>query len=126
MALTETAIRKAKPTVKTQRLYDGAGLYLEISPAGGKWWRWKYRFGGKEKRLSPGFQGFYAYPTAAQLSALAGNGPFIARLGGNPGHFVVVESISSGTVRFFDPAGGVLRSQTLNGFAGSVSGLIFK
>lgn len=54
MALTDTVIRKAKPTIKSQRLYDGAGLYLEISPAGGKWWRWKYRFGGKEKRLSLG------------------------------------------------------------------------
>lgn len=54
MALTDTAIRKAKSTDKTQRLFDGGGLYLEISPAGGKWWRWKYRFGGKEKRLSLG------------------------------------------------------------------------
>ena len=54
MALTETAIRKAKPADKTQRLYDQGGLYLEVSPAGGRWWRWKYRFGGKEKRLSLG------------------------------------------------------------------------
>src|SRR5262249_37601939 len=30
------------------------GLYLEVNPAGGKWWRWKYRFGHKEKRLSFG------------------------------------------------------------------------
>jgi integrase len=35
-------------------LFDERGLYLEISPAGGKWWRLKYRFGGKEKRLSLG------------------------------------------------------------------------
>jgi integrase len=54
MALTDTQIRKAKPTEKTQRLFDGGGLYLEISPKGGKWWRLKYRFGGKEKRLSLG------------------------------------------------------------------------
>jgi integrase len=54
MALTDTAIRKAKPVDKTQRLFDGGGLYLELSPAGGKWWRLKYRFGGKEKRLSLG------------------------------------------------------------------------
>jgi integrase len=54
MPLTDTAIRKAKPTDKTQRLYDGAGMYLEIAPNGGKWWRLKYRFGGKEKRLSLG------------------------------------------------------------------------
>lgn len=54
MALTDTAIRKAKPLEKTQRLTDGGGMYLEIAPSGGKWWRLKYRFGGKEKRLSLG------------------------------------------------------------------------
>jgi integrase len=54
MPLTDTQIRKAKPAEKTQRLFDGGGLYLEISPKGGKWWRIKYRFGGKEKRLSLG------------------------------------------------------------------------
>lgn len=54
MPLTNVAISKAKPTGKTQRLFDGGGMYLEISPAGGKWWRLKYRHGGKEKRLSLG------------------------------------------------------------------------
>jgi integrase len=55
--LTDTAIRKAKPADKPLRLFDGGGLYLEVSPAGGKLWRLKYRFGGKEKRLALG-----AYP----------------------------------------------------------------
>jgi integrase len=54
MALTDTAIRKAKAGDKTRRLFDGGGLYLELAPSGGKWWRLKYRFGGKEKRLSLG------------------------------------------------------------------------
>ena len=54
MALSDTAIRHAKPTDKTQRLADGGGMYLELAPSGGKWWRLKYRFGGKEKRLSLG------------------------------------------------------------------------
>ncbi|HYM85180.1 MAG TPA: integrase arm-type DNA-binding domain-containing protein [Pseudoxanthomonas sp.] len=54
MPLTDTAIRKAKSALKTQRLFDGGGLYLEVAPAGGKWWRLKYRHGGKEKRLSLG------------------------------------------------------------------------
>jgi integrase len=54
MPLTDTAIRNAKPSAKPVRLFDGGGLYLEISPAGGKWWRVKYRFGGKEKRLALG------------------------------------------------------------------------
>ena len=52
--LTDTAIRKVKPGDKPIRMFDGGGLYLEVSPAGGKWWRLKYRFDGKEKRLSLG------------------------------------------------------------------------
>lgn len=52
MPLTDTTIRKAKPTDKAQRLPDGGGLYLELSPAGGTWWRLKYRFDGKDKRIS--------------------------------------------------------------------------
>ncbi|MCK4608322.1 MAG: integrase arm-type DNA-binding domain-containing protein [Gammaproteobacteria bacterium] len=54
MPLTDTTIRNAKPKEKPFRLFDGNGLYLEISPKGGKWWRFKYRFNGKEKRLSLG------------------------------------------------------------------------
>ena len=54
MPLTDTAIPRAKPKAKAVKLFDGGGLYLEVNPAGGKWWRWKYRFGGKEKRLSLG------------------------------------------------------------------------
>lgn len=54
MPLTDTAIKHAKPGNKTRKLYDSRGLYLEISPKGGTWWRFKYRFGGKEKRLSMG------------------------------------------------------------------------
>ncbi|RUL66827.1 DUF4102 domain-containing protein [Dyella dinghuensis] len=64
MTLTDDAIGKVKPTNKTQRLFDGGGLYLEISPAGGRWWRFKYRFGGKEKRLSLG-----TYPDTGLISA---------------------------------------------------------
>lgn len=54
MPLSDVAIRNAKPAAKAQRLFDGRGLYLEIAPSGGKWWRLKYRYGGKEKRLSLG------------------------------------------------------------------------
>lgn len=42
MALTDVAIRGAKPPAKTTRPLDAGGLYLEMSPAGGRWWRWKY------------------------------------------------------------------------------------
>jgi integrase len=54
MALTDTGIKKAKPAAKPQRLFDGGGMYLEVMPTGGKLWRLKYRFGGKEKRLALG------------------------------------------------------------------------
>ena len=54
MPLTDTKIKNAKPQEKTYRLYDERGLYLEVSPKGGKWWRFKYRFRGKEKRVSLG------------------------------------------------------------------------
>lgn len=52
--LSDTAIRTAKPGPKPRRLYDEKGLYIEVSPKGGKWWRFKYRFNGKEKLLSLG------------------------------------------------------------------------
>jgi integrase len=54
MPLSDTEIRKAKPTPSRQRLFDGGGMYLEVTPAGGKLWRLKYRFDGKEKLLSLG------------------------------------------------------------------------
>ena len=54
MPLTATAIRNAKPGKRPKRLYDSAGLYLEISPGGGRWWRFAYRFAGKRKLLSLG------------------------------------------------------------------------
>jgi len=54
MSLTDTTVRNAKPGEKTARIFDGGGLYLEVAPSGGKWWRLKYRHGGKEKRLSLG------------------------------------------------------------------------
>ena len=43
MPLTDTAIRNSKPSDKPIRLFDGGGLYLEVAPSGGKWWRLKYR-----------------------------------------------------------------------------------
>ena len=54
MPLTATAIRNAKPAQKPVRLYDSGGLYLEIAPTGGRWWRFAYRFLGKRKLISLG------------------------------------------------------------------------
>uniref|UniRef100_I2PZX6 Integrase n=1 Tax=Desulfovibrio sp. U5L TaxID=596152 RepID=I2PZX6_9BACT len=54
MALTDVAVRNAKPGPKTIRLKDERGLHLEISPKGGKWWRLRYWISGKERLISLG------------------------------------------------------------------------
>ncbi len=70
MALTDTAVRNAKPGAKPDKdeegksilvavdgpykLFDERGLFLLVTPAGGKWWRLRYKFDGKEKLLSLG------------------------------------------------------------------------
>lgn len=64
MALTDTKIKAAKPKDKAYKLGDDGGLYLFVTPAGGKLWRLKYRFNSKEKVLS-----FGAYPEISLLEA---------------------------------------------------------
>jgi hypothetical protein len=57
MPLTAVAINAAKPRRKPYKLFDEKGLFLSIEPSGGRLWRLKYRFEGKEKKLALG-----AYP----------------------------------------------------------------
>ena len=72
MALSDTRVKSLKAgvkpdgtaTSKTYRVTDEKGLYIEITPKGGKRWRFKYRFGGKEKLLSLG-----VYPEIALKEA---------------------------------------------------------
>ncbi len=64
MPLTDTQIRKTKPAETPRRLFDGGGLYIEISRSGSKLWRLKYRFNGKEKRLALGI-----YPAVSLADA---------------------------------------------------------
>lgn len=54
MPLNDAAIRSAKAREKAYKLFDGGGLFLLVTPAGGKLWRLKYRFAGKEKLLALG------------------------------------------------------------------------
>ena len=54
MPLTDVTVRTAKPRDKPYKLSDSGGLYVEVTPAGGKRWRWKYRIEGREKLLSMG------------------------------------------------------------------------
>lgn len=62
--LTTVAVSKAKSGAKLARLFDGGGLYLEVTPSGGRYWRMKYRYGGKEKRLA-----FGVYPAVSLAKA---------------------------------------------------------
>jgi len=55
--LTDMKVQKAKSKDKPISLFDGGGLYLLITPSGGKLWRFKYRFNNKEKKLA-----FGSYP----------------------------------------------------------------
>ncbi len=65
MKLSDVACKTAKSNGKIQKLADGNGLYLEITPSGDKkYWRFKYRFGGKEKRLSLGVYGIVGLKVA--------------------------------------------------------------
>jgi integrase len=54
MALTDVAVRNAKPREKDYKLSDSAGLYLLVTPSGGKLWRLKYRVHGVERKLALG------------------------------------------------------------------------
>lgn len=54
MALSDTAIRALKPRGRPFKLSDDGGLFLAVTPTGGKLWRFKYRHAGKEKLLSIG------------------------------------------------------------------------
>lgn len=54
MALSDPAVKKAKPETKPYKMADGQGLYLQVQPSGAKYWRFKYRIAGKEKLLAIG------------------------------------------------------------------------
>jgi integrase len=62
--LSDTKVRTIKPAEKPQKLFDGGGLFLLVTPTGGKLWRLKYRFGGTEKLLAIG-----AYPQISLADA---------------------------------------------------------
>ena len=64
LPLSNLTIRSLVSNSKVTRHYDERGLYLEVSPRGDKWWRLKYRFRGKEKRLALG-----VYPTVTLKDA---------------------------------------------------------
>ena len=64
MPITDRAAKNAKPLERPYKLFDSEGLYLLVQPDGGKYWRLKYRFAGREKLLSLG-----VYPTVSVKQA---------------------------------------------------------
>jgi len=64
MPLTHVAIKNAPVQAKPFKMADGGGLFLLVQPNGCKWWRYKYRFAGKEKLLALG-----AYPEVSLADA---------------------------------------------------------
>lgn len=56
MPLTNLVVANTKPRSdgRQSKLFDSNGLFLLITPAGGKYWRMKYRWAGKEKLLALG------------------------------------------------------------------------
>jgi integrase len=64
LPLTDMKVLKVKPQDKPIMLFDGRGLYLLITPSGGKLWRFKYRFDNKSKTMA-----FGTYPEISLLDA---------------------------------------------------------
>jgi hypothetical protein len=62
--LNDITVKNAIPREKIFRIFDEKGLYIEISPKGGKYWRFKYRYLGKEKRVA-----FGVYPEVSLKEA---------------------------------------------------------
>ena len=52
--LTDTKVKALKAKDKPYKIFDARGLYLQVRPTGSKYWRFKYRFAGKEKLLALG------------------------------------------------------------------------
>jgi len=75
--LTERRIAAIRPGSKPAKYGDGAGLYLLVQPDGARWWRFRYRYAGKQNTLSCG-----AYPAVSLVQARARRDEFRALLSG--------------------------------------------
>lgn len=91
MKLTARQIEAAKPKDKPYKLADGGGLYVEVSSKGAKYWRMKYRYGGKEKRLAFGIYPRVSLADARERREVAKK---ILAAGGDPGEVKKAERIS--------------------------------
>src|ERR1700722_17996052 len=64
MKLTDPQIKRIKPKTRPYKVSDGAGLFIWVTPSGGKIWRWTYRYEGRAKLMT-----FGSYPDVPLLLA---------------------------------------------------------
>ncbi len=120
--LTAVQVKNAKPQDKPYKLYDGGGLFLLITPAGGKLWRLKYRQeSGKEGLLS-----FGSYPAVsleqarrkrdeAKQQKASGNDPGqIARAEKAESKSLAKNTFATIAEQWFDFMGSKIAPQTMN------------
>jgi len=81
MPLTDKAVKQAKPKIKDYKLADKEGMYLHVKVNGSKYWRFKYRFNGKEKVLA---LGVYPGVTLKDARAELGKAKDLLQNGGDP------------------------------------------
>ena len=90
--LSESKVETARPMANIYRIFDSGGLILFVTPGGGKWWRFKYRFEGKQKMLALG-----TYPEVSLDDA---------RCGRDAAHELLLEGIAPSAVRKEEKARG--------------------
>jgi len=112
--LTDAQCRNAKPKDTIFRLYDSLGLYLEVHPNGGRYWRLKFRHGGKEKRLSLG-----VYPVVPLASRKDMNGKIVigAREKRDDARKALLQGLDPGAARRSDAFEAVAREAVAKKYA---------
>ncbi|HQD57905.1 MAG TPA: tyrosine-type recombinase/integrase [Candidatus Competibacteraceae bacterium] len=75
MPLSDALVRNAKPRERRYKLFDETGLFLIVTPQGGKWWRVRYRWEGREQTLSLG-----TYPAVGLKRARLGRDEILEQL----------------------------------------------
>lgn len=90
--LTDTLIKNTKPADKTFKITDGAGLYLEVTPSGGKHWRYRFRLDGKENLFAVG-----SYPDVkpAEARTLRDDAKELVKRGINPANQRKLDKVAS-------------------------------
>jgi hypothetical protein len=79
--LTDSDVQDTRSSEKPKRLYDSGGLFLLVTPKGGRWWRFKYRFEGRAKMIS---LGTFPRVSLAHARALRDNARLILKQGIDP------------------------------------------